>query len=148
MSIHPSSYTIFKDLKPEDKLTLEQTEFLQDTVLKQVNCTLAYAILGYADWIVYVCARYIEDGGIDDLSHIEARINFPDDTDYKLKKKIVDDIYFIIRPILINAQKYKRAYIPEGNFDIGKSVDWMREHCPDANWDIVSKALSVLQKGV
>ena len=144
MSIHPSCYTIFKDFKPEDKLTLEQTEILQEIVLKQINRTLAYAIMGYIDWLVYACVRYIENGGMDDLSHIERYITFPNEIDYKLQKKIIDDIYFIIRPILINNEKYKQAKIPERSFDIAKSIDWILKHTSPDTWNVMDKAIQSL----
>ena len=52
MSLHPSSLTIFKDLKPEDKLSFEQEEIIRDNVINNMHRLAAYAILGYADWVI------------------------------------------------------------------------------------------------
>jgi hypothetical protein len=122
MTIHLSNLLILKDLKPEDKLSVEQEEIIRDSVIDNIHRVIAYTILGYADWLYYVCIRYLENGGIDDLEHIRQKIIFPLEVDYKIQEKVVNDIYIIIRPILINYEKYKRININQ-SFDIGASND-------------------------
>ena len=58
---------ILPDLKPEDILYEETINTIVEAIKYNIGRTMAFAITGYGDHIMYTCMRYIEDGGIDDL---------------------------------------------------------------------------------
>lgn len=144
MSLHIGNCLTMAEVVPETRFSQEQLEQIRDCVLYNINRTMAYAVTNYVDWIVYTCIRYLEGGGIDDLSHIEKAIIFPLDIPFELQKKVTDDIYFIIRPILINAAIYKSANI-EPKFDVNSAVNFMVENCKDVNWNTLQRAMKTLE---
>ena len=150
MTLHPSNSTLFENLQPADIIDGEALEFFTRNVLQDVGRICAYAIIGYADWLHYICVRYLESGGQSDLSHIEKSITWPDDIDYDTKKRVVDNVYMITRPIILDAQYYKK--IPEPRFDVGAAIDWMTEHMPKEKLDkiceVTSKAMMIMESGL
>lgn len=142
MSVHPSRLTVFKDLRPTDILQGQDLDFFRKLVLEQVGRTAAYAITGYADWLCYTCIRYIENGGYPDLSHIEKSVTFPEDTDPKTQKTVIDNIYFVIQDIVLNAPHYK--HVPEPIFDCNEVVNALMKYAKDANWGAIHRSLEIL----
>jgi hypothetical protein len=35
---------------------------------------------------------------------------------------------------------------PRGEYDIGKAIDWTTEHCGEARWDIVARAMKTMEE--
>lgn len=146
MSYHIGNCLTMKEVVPETILSEEQLTQIRECVLLNIGRILAYAVTSYVDWICYVCIRYIEGGGIDDLNHIRKGVIFPLDVPFKLQEKVIDDIYTIIRPILIDAAKYKRANI-QPKFDVASAVNFMVENCKDVKWDVIQRAMETLESG-
>ncbi len=136
-----------KGVIPETILSQEQLEQIRDCVLCGINRTAAYAITSYVDWLCYCCIRYIEGGGIDDLSHIEKGVCFTLDVPWELREKVINDVYFIIRPILIDAEKYRQADI-HPKWDVKSAVEFMVKNCKDVKWDIITRAMRVMESGI
>ena len=154
MTYHPSQTWLFEDLKPEDLIDGELLDAFRESVLHDLGRMLAYAITGYADWLHYTCVRYIEQGGWPDLSHIEKYITWPDDIDYDTRKRVIDNIYHIIQPIVIDAQHYKKVpdHNGESKIDIGKAIDWMIEIMPKEKMDkmceVIGRAMKIMEEGM
>ena len=154
---------VLPNLKPEDKWQYsdETHKTLIEAVFYNLNTTIAYAIQNYSDWLVYTCVRYIEEGGIDDLSEIEKFVAF----DYpveswsdlfdkdKLRRKIIDDIYVIVRTIYIQEKERLKNYVvptEEQRFNISKAIDEMMNLMSDETkkqWcDVMTKCFETLSK--
>jgi hypothetical protein len=149
MTTHPSHLTIFENLQPNDVIKGEDLEFFTHNVLHDVGCVCAYAITGYADWLHYTCIRYIEAGGWPDLHHIGKFVTWPDDIDDKTRCCVIDNIYAIIQPIVIEAQHYKK--VPEPKFNVEEAINWMIAHTPKEKLDkiceVTSKAMEIMERG-
>jgi hypothetical protein len=147
MTLHPSNTFLCKDLKPEDRLNDDQVDIIRSDVLYNIGRTLAFAVCGYADWLCYFCMKYLEDGGNDDLEDIRKYIVFPNDISWELENKIINDIYSIIREIRVTQDEYEN--VPPRkfeNFNVGKAIDFMLEHCKDVRWDVLSRSIKIMEE--
>lgn len=140
---------MFEDLKTEEiaKMTtlLRDTGSAEKEVALKAQKTLAYALqtplrqgVLYGDNIAGIFATQVFDPN--------ARIEYPIDF-YRPDNATQFTAYVIPNQGKIPQRQIESDYITVPTYDIGAGIDWLLRYAREARWDIISRALEVLEVG-